>query len=112
MESQLGAAEVCGTGMGLLLAKTPPRRHLPGAVSSLAGWLEEEAALCSLQEKPGTETIKVQRSKGLPRTGWVPAAPHPPQLQQAFFKILQQSDQSSLCSVFPVQLWDPPDLLM
>lgn len=84
-----------------------------GAVSSVAGLLVEKAALYSHWEEPwyrnhqgSGEHRPSKNSLGLE------AYPLPPQMQQALLKILQWSDQKSSCSVFPVQVWDPPALLM
>lgn len=65
------------------------------------------------ERNPGTETIEVQRNIGLPKNSLcLKAYPLPPQMQQALLKILQRSDQKAVCSVFPVQVQDPPGLLM
>lgn len=89
-------------------------RHLQGLVrlpccrTTAAG----DSSSVFLLRESWLEGLEAQRNTGLPRTLCLQAYPLPPWVQQAHFKILQQSHQSTLWSVLPVQVWVPPFRLM
>lgn len=96
-EPQVSAAEVSGSGTSKV-ALAPP----------VAG----ESSSVFLLRESWLEGLEAQRITSLPRTLCLQAHPLPPWVQQALFKILQPSHQSTLGSVLPVQVWVPAGLLL